>query len=145
MRALIAALLMILLLFLASCAKLGTKIHLPDRAKNNLNFLYDHMDTEFAFCVFGDVQGDTLRVERIELPLIHSATYGSVHYDPCTGPKLLGIGHSHPPESVCEFSPVDVQSLITTNAPYGFLVCNERQLIWYEKKSVIRQLATNGR
>lgn len=146
-RPILFLLLAVLLLYLVACAPIGTKIKMPDRAINNLNFLYDHVDTEFAFCVFGDVRGKTIHVTRIELPYIHSATDFSVHYDPCTGPNLVGIGHSHPPDSACEFSPTDIHSLVTTNAPYGFLVCDQRKLVWYAKKSVIEQLkgVSNGR
>ena len=106
---------------------------------NNLHFLYNHLQTEFAFCVFGEVQNDVIMIDHLELPFITSATATTVQYFNCRGRKFLGMGHSHPsvviPGTNCDLSEVDEDSLVQTNAPFEFLLC-DMGLTWFTREEV---------
>ena len=139
-----------LCLLFVSCAPIKPTIYLPERTVNNLDFLYNHVPTEFAFCVFGYASGQNIKIDHIELPYITEATKNRVSWFPCDNPLLpgapqfLGIGHSHPPGSLCEFSDTDINALLKTNAPYGFLVCEKQELVWYKKSTVRKEVEKQG-
>lgn len=130
---------LILVLAFTSCA-MPKQLKVAPVVANNLEFLYERMPTEFAFCAYGDWTGTQINIRRIDIPLIYLATPSSVHYEPCEGQDFLGIGHSHPAGSQCLFSDMDVFSLIHSKAPFGFLVCEDSKIVWYSKNAVRKQV-----
>lgn len=133
-------------LLVTSCASVTNKMVMPERAANNLTFLSSHVETEFAFCVFGNVTGNGIEVDHIELPYIEGATHDSVTWSPCAGPNFLGIGHSHPKDALCQFSDMDFKALVETDAPFGFLLCEGgEKMVWYGKRHVLAQMKAGSR
>ena len=120
-------------LLLTGCASVPQKIVLSPTAENNLLFLHGNLRVEFAFCAYGDTTNDLIRVRRIDLPTIYEASPVNVRYEVCKGKDLLGFGHSHV-NSVCEFSEVDFHTMLTSDPPYGFLICKNKRFVWYSKR-----------
>ena len=131
--------LILVLIMSSGCASLTGNTKLTAVPENNLIFLYENLEVEFAFCVFGDVKNDEVRIERVELPFIFSATTESVWYKECSGPRYLGMGHSHPSWAVCEFSDMDVTSFLRSKSKYAFLLCDGGKLKTYSKRFPVKE------
>lgn len=127
--------LVLLLVLGAGCASLPMGMQVTPRVLNNIRFLYNQMPVEFAFCAFGKVKNDVIHIERIELAYTLAANETSISYLMCDEPGFLGIGHSHPKGTVCEFSETDISTLIRTDSPYAFIACEDK-LIWLSRQSV---------
>ena len=133
-------LLMAVALFFVGCASLPPRgLQFTPRVANNLQFLFDRVDTEFAFCVFGRIERGVMKIERVEIPFIQAATQEFVFYYFCDGPQFLGMGHSHMKGVPCQFSETDYKTLLNNDAEYGFLVCENSKFSVYSRKEVLKK------
>ena len=77
------------------------------------------------------------------LPVIWSATDSVVvyNYGNCPRKNLLGVGHSHPGDSLCGLSRVDLHSFLYAPFEYGFLACKDgfRAFVKREVRSELMQ------
>ena len=112
------------------CASLRipkTVVYEP-KAVNTVTFLYAYIqETEFGWCAYGKQEGDTLRVERIELAYMVQVVSPDTIIFSCEK-KALGRGHSHRQargegEHMCRFSILDLEALVKLSHPYAFVIC----------------------
>lgn len=132
------------LVILAGCASIEPKIvQMTPRVQNNLAFLYDRVqivaNTEFAFCAFGHVRGDTISIESIELSQISHASSVEVDHNPesCESDSFLGKGHSHPPSDTrCYLSDLDWLTFASKPYRFDFLVCANRRFSVFTRRAI---------
>ncbi|OHA92210.1 MAG: hypothetical protein A3J09_01875 [Candidatus Zambryskibacteria bacterium RIFCSPLOWO2_02_FULL_51_21] len=126
----------LLLMAVAGCAQqLPHRLVISPVAKDNLNFLYNNLRVEFAFCAYGEQTRQLVWVRRVELPKIIKATTATVEYGYCHGRDFLGYGHSHPEPAVCGLSNIDVRTFLSDKDKHTFLVC-PGNFLSYNRKEV---------
>ena len=134
--------LFVIALNLMGCATVGIpkEVSYAPRVQNSLTFLYAYIqEVEFGFCAYGHLDGDTLRVERVELALMLAASPDSM-VATCE-PKALGFGHSHRRalgRAQCGFSLTDIKYLANRPQTFGFVVCagptdDQMSITWAHK------------
>lgn len=128
--------LLTLLFLMGGCASIPQKYEISPLAANNLWFLYNRLETEFAFCAYGTNDGNTVVIDRIDLPLISYADENMVYYRECKAPNFLGMGHSHLPGTACTLSDTDIKTLLGTQSSFSFLVCDDNELASFSRKEV---------
>ena len=118
-------------------------VGLSPLAQNNLKFLYDHAQrgsqgTEFSFCAYGTVGETVVNIEYIVLAHIEESTPTSVRSDrtKCPPGNLLGMGHSHSAEYLCEFSEADLAVFRQRGDQYAFLYCAGEQIKVYTRREI---------
>jgi proteasome lid subunit RPN8/RPN11 len=117
-----------------------------DSVHATLQYLYENLEVEYAFCAYGKQRGKTVTIEQVILPVILQASPDAVAYSYKSCPKknLLGIGHSHPAPAMCDLSRIDVYSFMTTPLPYAFLVCPSGEHKAFVKTEVRGELLARG-
>jgi len=126
-----------------------------EKAQNNLRFLFSTSERagwEFAFCGYGEIRKDTLRLERISLPHIFKTTLDTVWWSPVTSTPevgcdkfyvypILGAGHGHvdPAQPKCGLSGADIAFIIVQDTKYHFLACADGTAV-FNRRTIIALL-----
>ncbi len=120
-------------------------ISMNPRVVNNLQFLYLTTQVggqrEFVYCLYGEIQGDTMFVERLELPYMNLSNGSNTHANyedaDCKGPMMLGTGHSHPPGYTCNLSDTDWTTFREARRlRFAFLTCQGRMLLVFNRGEI---------
>jgi len=102
----------------------GGVVRVNNRVLRQLAFLYDGLDRELAFCLYGVHSNRFTSIDRLEVPDYLSSTEDSVQYsvDVCSRKRLIGTVHNHP-SGTCMPSDHDMAEFSQDFRKVSMVVC----------------------